>query len=554
MIKVALLSHSGYCAGAENMLLQLANILQQDERFFPIICCPQIENIEGVTEKCHELGITTVNIPPLPWYIYANYEKTYQFGKETLDTVRKLTDILREMNPAVVICNTLTSLVPVLAARNVGIPIITWVHGVLDAHFVPAEHDLERRLLFDRILLALSDRVICCSEWTGEYYRPYAEEKMDIITNWTSDPGNDVEWCVDSRFVCLNTFDENKGVQYLLQAAVILRNRGYDFTIDLYGTGGKEEQLRQFVKKNKLSNIVHFCGRTNNVDQVYRNCFCVINPSDIESFGLTLIEGMAYKRPVIGVACGGPSTIISDQHTGFLIPPRDATALAEKMAWLLEHSTQAIQMGEHGREDYEKYFSPEIAKHNFIRIINEVINQTPDESVKTVLIEDTLRHILSYEMDISEKYLKIESLRNDLPMIGDEQQLCFSGEIKRRRSYAVSCPMGTISSIAMLFACHDSKLPKGMLRVILKQKNIVLSEAEIDLKEIQSDQWCVIPLERVAIDTNRMIQVELLFSYESDSGFLGVYENSKKRSFVYKVFNKLHVPLKGKDTLIASFS
>lgn len=552
MIKVALLSQSANYAGAEKMLLQLAMLLKDEDDFLPVVLCPQAENITGIADKSEELGIETIKISSMPWYVYTNHENVSQLSRKTLDSVRSLVKELRALSPSLVICNTLTSIAPVLAAREIGIPIITWVHGILDAHFIPADFDLERRLLFDRIVIALSDRVVCCSDWTADYYRPYAEDKVDVITNWTADPGDNASPFTSGKFVCLNTFDENKGVQYLLQAAAILKDKGYRFTLDLYGTGGKEAELREYVTKHKLGETVKFCGRTNDVDKVYRGCFCVINPSDLESFGLTLVEGMSYGKPVIAVSSGGPTTIVEDGVTGFLIPPRDAQAIADKMAWLIDHGDESLQMGKEGRKRYKKLFSPQMAKERFIQIINETIHQPADNSNMAVLIEDAARNILRFEAEGCREWRPDGSSDAQKPMY-NEEQLCFSGKIRHRRKYAVSCQTKVLSSISMIFACHDAAPPKGTLTITLRQKKNVLAQHEVGLGSICSDQWCTIPLQYAAVDTDHMVQVELCFDYEPHSGILGVYERAENRDFLYKVFNKLHCPIPGKDALIVSF-
>ena len=91
------------------------------------------------------------------------------------------------------------------------------------------------------------------------------------------------------------------------------------------------------------------------------------------------------------------------------------------------------------------------------------------------------------------------------------------------------------------------------MTITLRQKKNVLAQHEVGLGSICSDQWCTIPLQYAVVDTDHMVQVELCFDYEPHSGILGVYERAENRDFLYKVFNKLHCPIPGKDALIVSF-
>jgi len=76
-----------------------------------------------------------------------------------------------------------------------------------------------------------------------------------------------------------------------------------------------------------------------------------------EPFGLTPLEGMACGRPVIGSAVGGITFTISDGKTGYLVPPRDPAALAERLHTLLADTAQRERMGHAARARVEREFT-----------------------------------------------------------------------------------------------------------------------------------------------------------------------------------------------------
>ncbi len=81
-----------------------------------------------------------------------------------------------------------------------------------------------------------------------------------------------------------------------------------------------------------------------------------------EPFGLTPLEAMACGRPVIGSAVGGITFTIADRVTGFLVPPRDPAALAERLCQLLDDSAGRDRMGGAARARVERGFTwPEVA-------------------------------------------------------------------------------------------------------------------------------------------------------------------------------------------------
>ena len=63
---------------------------------------------------------------------------------------------------------------------------------------------------------------------------------------------------------------------------------------------------------------------------------------------------MACGRPVIGSAVGGITYTLADGVTGFLVPPRDPAALAQRLSQLLTHPEMCIQMGKAARARVSK--------------------------------------------------------------------------------------------------------------------------------------------------------------------------------------------------------
>ena len=75
-----------------------------------------------------------------------------------------------------------------------------------------------------------------------------------------------------------------------------------------------------------------------------------------EPFGRVLIEAMALARPVIAPREGGPLVIVVDGETGLLVPPRDASALADALVALLGDPVRRAAMGQAGRARAEAVF------------------------------------------------------------------------------------------------------------------------------------------------------------------------------------------------------
>jgi glycosyltransferase involved in cell wall biosynthesis len=75
------------------------------------------------------------------------------------------------------------------------------------------------------------------------------------------------------------------------------------------------------------------------------------------SFGVTALEAMACATPVVGAAVGGIASTIVDGETGYLIPPDNPAVLAERLAWLHAHPSQARSLGVQGWRRAHRHYT-----------------------------------------------------------------------------------------------------------------------------------------------------------------------------------------------------
>ena len=96
-----------------------------------------------------------------------------------------------------------------------------------------------------------------------------------------------------------------------------------------------------------VGDIVHFTGQRPRLELRYyysaANAF--VTTPWYEPFGITPVEAMACGTPVIGTAVGGIKTTVLDGQTGYLVPPKNPEALAERLAWLYHQPQIAQRLG-----------------------------------------------------------------------------------------------------------------------------------------------------------------------------------------------------------------
>lgn len=159
--------------------------------------------------------------------------------------------------------------------------------------------------------------------------------------------------------VAISAFDRIAG----LYPAARLRFVGGD--MGLKKNRAYAARLEQQAAEGPAPGRIEFVGATNDVGPHYARAFAAINCSESESFSMTCLDGSAASLPVIATRCGGPEEIVEDGQTGFLLPVGDAKAIAERMAWLLDHPAEAAAMGAAGRKRVGDRFSSKRALNEF---------------------------------------------------------------------------------------------------------------------------------------------------------------------------------------------
>jgi rhamnosyl/mannosyltransferase len=89
-------------------------------------------------------------------------------------------------------------------------------------------------------------------------------------------------------------------------------------------------------------------------------CYAIVFPSHLrsEAFGISLLEGAMFEKPLISCEIGTGTTFINiDKETGIAVPPCDVAALREAMDTLWESPALAKQYGVNARYRYETVFT-----------------------------------------------------------------------------------------------------------------------------------------------------------------------------------------------------
>ena len=164
-----------------------------------------------------------------------------------------------------------------------------------------------------------------------------------------------------------------KDHETFLRAASLVSERNPRARFMIVGDGPRKAALEALAEDLGIRDRVMFTGARNDVAAVLAGMdVFVLCSFTIECFPMALLEAMAAARPAVCTAVGGVPELLQDGVTGYLVPPRDPTALAERLGSLLESGHQRRQFGEAGRSRVEAEFTLEKSVQEAERQISEI--------------------------------------------------------------------------------------------------------------------------------------------------------------------------------------
>ncbi len=178
--------------------------------------------------------------------------------------------------------------------------------------------------------------------------------------------------------ISVGRLEANKGFEYLLRALSAAKDSlGEDWTWIIVGDGSLRAALQQLASQLGLADHLHFAGQLSDPElhNLYemRNLFA--HPTLYEGSSLVTLEAMAHTLPVVASAVGGIPDKVIDGQTGFLVPPGEPAALADRISWMAGHPVERAAMGMRGAELAADNFSWDTiaaqTEELFVQLIDE---------------------------------------------------------------------------------------------------------------------------------------------------------------------------------------
>jgi glycosyltransferase len=271
--------------------------------------------------------------------------------------------------------------------------------------------ELKEAFQKEKKIFKVADRIICLSGNTRQLLQEdykVKPEKVTVLYNGLTDNNTITEktalrqkyFIPDIPIILfVGRLDDIKGLLYALRAFRIVLRTHPNCRFIISGNGAFDTYM---AACEDIWMNVTWTGLINKekLYELYTIADIGVIPSFHEQCSYVAIEMMMHGLPIIGSTTTGLKEMIVNGETGLHIPvieyrdrtEIDSSLLAEKMLYLLQHPTEARQMGKNGRKRYLENYSLDIFRENMLQMYKSVCQHRKDNKIKTLIVTGQNNH------------------------------------------------------------------------------------------------------------------------------------------------------------------
>lgn len=368
MYRIVEVSTDTNIGGAGKCLITLAREYNREE-FEMIVILPENSLLKPEIER---LGVQVMEVAGIA-------EKSL-----SMSAVKTLKRLIRQLKPDIV--HTHASMSARIAGRLAGAKVVYTRHSV----FPPSKKltAAPGRQINGMINNYFADAIIAVAEAAKENLTDtgVSSDKIEVILNGVqplSKVSDDEKNQIRKRFgvggnekvvSIVARLEDIKGHDYFIEAADILKRKGFSAKFIIAGTGSYESNLKAKVKQMELSDTVLFTGFIKDVDKLMNITDIQANASyGTEATSLALLEGMSLGVPAVVSDFGGNPGVIKDGANGYVVPKQNSVALAEGIEKLLSDGGLYAKMSRRAEEMFSETFTAQAMTRKTENLYKRVI-------------------------------------------------------------------------------------------------------------------------------------------------------------------------------------
>ena len=239
---------------------------------------------------------------------------------------------------------------------------IAWEHNHHNGNIKYANKVINSITNFDALVLVSND--------LKKYYMNKVSCKTKFIPNTIENVPAKLN---NKKLISVGRLSKEKGYLDLLKMFNVLNGYDEEYTLDIIGDGYEKNELKEYIKQNHLSNKVHLHGfqKREYIDKLLSESTLYLMGSYTESFGIVLIEAMAYGLPCIAFSSAeGAREIIVNGKNGYLVENRNRVIMAKKIESLIKNKTKLKELSKNAKETAKLYTTDKI-KEQWIELLEK---------------------------------------------------------------------------------------------------------------------------------------------------------------------------------------
>jgi len=193
-----------------------------------------------------------------------------------------------------------------------------------------------------------------------------------IIPNFLSDPYNAlITASPTTDLICIGTLEPRKNQSYAIEIVAEAKKMSRAITLTLVGDGVDRANLESLARDLDISHLVNFAGYVKQGAKLIRQHHACIHVAQIENLPLTLVEALAYEKPVFAAAVGGIPEVFDDGIEGRMIPLDDVDKATKLIIEWLDSTDVMKKSGIAARNRYLGSFEESIVAKQLVEFLED---------------------------------------------------------------------------------------------------------------------------------------------------------------------------------------